>query len=75
MAFLVNDLFPSDYPDADVILMVHRAGFTITELPVVIYERDDGRSMHSGFKPVYYIFKMFLSMFMTLLRKKPVTLF
>jgi hypothetical protein len=32
-------------------------------------ENPDGRSMHSGWKPIYYIFKMFLSILVTLLRK------
>ena len=27
--------------------------------------------MHSGLKPFYYAFKIFLSIFVTLLRKKP----
>ncbi len=72
VSFLARDFFPCDFPDADVILMVHRAGFGIKEVPVVMYERDSGKSMHSGLKPIYYVFKMFLSMFMTLLRKKPV---
>jgi len=29
----------------------------------------EGKSMHSGWKPVYYVFKMFLSIFVTLMRK------
>lgn len=74
IAFLTRDFFPCDYPDADVIVMAHRAGFTIKELPMVIYENDCGTSMHRGLRPVYYAFKMFLSMFMTLLRKRPVPL-
>ena len=69
--FLVNDFFPYDYPDADVVILVHRAGFRVKELPMVMHDRTAGTSMHSGVRPVYYIFKMFLSMLMTLLRKKP----
>ena len=68
--FLVNDFFPYDYPDADVVILLYRAGFKFKELPVVMRDRSSGASMHSGIKPVYYIFKMFLSMLMTLLRKK-----
>ena len=71
IAFFTRDFFPCDFPDADVILMVHRAGFKIKEFPMVMYERNSEKSMHSGVKPVYYVFKMFLSMFMTLLRKRP----
>jgi glycosyltransferase involved in cell wall biosynthesis len=70
IAFFTRDFFPCDFPDADVIVMVHRAGFKIKELPMAMYERKTGKSMHSGLKPIYYVFKMFLSMFMTLIRKR-----
>jgi hypothetical protein len=67
--FYASDVFPVDYPDADVLLMVHRAGLRIKELPVRMYAADDNQSMHSGLQPVYYIFKMFLSIAVTLLRR------
>jgi glycosyltransferase involved in cell wall biosynthesis len=74
MAFLIQDFFPCDFPDADVIVMIHRAGFKIREFPMQMSQREDGKSMHSGIKPVYYVFKMFLSLFMTILRKKPASM-
>ena len=64
-----SDKFPWDYPDADVIIMLHRAGFRIREVPVQMYQNLDKKSMHSGWKPLYYVFKMFLSIFVTLMRK------
>lgn len=67
--FYASEVFPVDYPDADVLLMVHRAGLRIKEVPVRMYAADDNTSMHSGFQPIYYIFKMFLSIAVTLLRK------
>jgi len=66
--FYASRYYPADYPDADVMIMLHRAGLRIKEIPVRMYPRKQGQSMHSGLKPVYYIFKMFLSMFVTLLR-------
>jgi len=74
ITFFTHDFFPSDYPDADVIVLAHRAGFKIKELPMVIYEKNSGNSMHCGVRPVYYGFKMLLSLLMTLLRHKPVFL-
>lgn len=71
ITFFTHDFFPCDFPDADVIVMLHKAGFKIKEFPMLMFKRENGKSMHSGIKPVYYVFKMFLSMFMTLLRKKP----
>jgi len=43
--FYASDIFPVDYPDADVLLMVHRAGLRIKELPVRMYAADDKNSM------------------------------
>lgn len=67
--FYASRYYPVDYPDADVIIMLHKAGLRIKEIPVLMHVRKQGQSMHSGLKPVYYVFKMFLSMFVTLLRK------
>lgn len=69
--FFTEDLYPCDYPDADVIILLHKAGFRIKEVGLVMYEKHDHKSMHSGLKPFYYIFKMTLSIFVTLLRKRP----
>jgi glycosyltransferase involved in cell wall biosynthesis len=69
LEWMSSDQFPWDYPDADVIIMLHRAGFRILEVPVQMYENREKKSMHSGWKPIYYVFKMLLSIFVTLLRK------
>ncbi len=64
-----SDKFPCDYPDADVIIMLHRAGFRIREVPVQMFPSQNKKSMHSGWKPFYYVFKMFLSILVTLMRE------
>jgi glycosyltransferase involved in cell wall biosynthesis len=69
LEWVSGEQFPVDYPDADVIIMLHRAGFRIREVPVRMFESQDKKSMHSGWKPLYYVFKMFLSIGVTLLRK------
>jgi glycosyltransferase involved in cell wall biosynthesis len=61
--FVENNLYPTDYPDADIILLLHNVGFKIVEVPVVMYQSTTGKSMHSGFKPLYYMIKMLLSIF------------
>jgi glycosyltransferase involved in cell wall biosynthesis len=68
--FFTTEVFPCDYPDADMLLILYRAGFRIMEIPVGMHASATGKSMHSGFKPLYYIFKMLLSIIVTLLRKK-----
>jgi glycosyltransferase involved in cell wall biosynthesis len=69
--YFTEDGFPHDYPDANIIIGVHRMGAKITELPVTMKPNSEGRSMHQGiFKVSYYFFKVFLSIFIALLRKK-----
>lgn len=66
-----TEAYPVDFPDADVLIMVHLAGFKIKEIPVVMYPKTtDNKSMHSGARPLYYVFKMFLSIFVTLMRQR-----
>jgi glycosyltransferase involved in cell wall biosynthesis len=67
--FFSQDSFPVDYPDADVLICLHRAGFRLKEVPVRMAARAEGKSMHGGLKPFYYLFKMSLSVFLTFLRK------
>ncbi len=69
LEWVSSDKFPFDYPDADVIIMLHRAGFRIREVPVQMFENMNKKSMHSGWKPLYYVFKMSLSILVTLMRK------
>ena len=68
--FFCSDIFPCDYPDADMLLTLNLAGFRIREVPVRMLANERGTSMHKGFLPLYYIFKMFLSIFVTLLRSR-----
>lgn len=68
--YFSSGAFPCDYPDADMLITLHRAGFSIREVPVRMYANAEGKSMHSGLKPLYYIFKMLLSILVTLLRER-----
>ena len=59
----LSELFPQDYPDADVIIMLSRMGFRLAEVPITIRPSRSGKSMHGGvLKPMYYIAKMSVSM-------------
>lgn len=70
--FLRTDVFPADYPDADVLILLYRAGFKVEEQPVAMRPSPTGKSMHSGvIRPAFYVFKMFLSILVTLLREPP----
>lgn len=69
--FAAGDQYPPDYPDADFLILLHRHGFRMQEVTVKMSPSPGNKSMHHGPKTVYYIFKMFLSIFVTLLRQKP----
>jgi glycosyltransferase involved in cell wall biosynthesis len=70
--FFQHDIFPFDYPDADVLILLHRAGFRVEEEAVRMKPSPTGKSMHGGIvRPIFYVFKMFLSIAVTLLREKP----
>ncbi|MGE5303974.1 MAG: glycosyltransferase family 2 protein [Alphaproteobacteria bacterium] len=66
--FFTAERYPVDYPDADVLMMLTRAGFRIKEVPVRMYPRTEGCSQHAGLRPIYYVFKMLLSVILTVLR-------
>ncbi|MFQ5449724.1 MAG: glycosyltransferase family 2 protein [Nitrospinaceae bacterium] len=71
ISFVAGDNYPPDFPDADFLIMLHRSGFKIREIPVTMRPSPDNKSMHHGHKTVYYVFKMLLSIIVTLLRQKP----
>lgn len=66
-----SNLFPEDYPDADMRIIHHRLGLRVVEVPVEMKE-DGGESMHSGLlRPMYYIYKMTLCIIIALIAKLP----
>jgi glycosyltransferase involved in cell wall biosynthesis len=67
--FFCTDVYPVDYPDVDILILLHRSGFKVREVPVQMRESTN-LSMHSGHRSLYYVYKMFLSILVTLLRPK-----
>jgi len=71
MRFFAKDNYPSDFPDADTLIVIAYAGFPLKEVPVTMRERMSGISkMHANLKPIYYVIKMLLSIFIVLLRQR-----
>lgn len=62
--------FPNDYPDADLLIQMLRAGYRLHEFPIKAKERIEGESMHSGLKPIIYLYKILLSIGIIILREK-----
>lgn len=63
--FYQQDFYPYDYPDGDMLLRVQFAGLRFEEVPVVMVGGPPGKSMHSGLRPVYYVYKLLLSLGLT----------
>lgn len=53
--------FDDQYPDANMIMQMLLLGFRVEEVPAIMYARKGGASMHSGLKPVIYMFRMMFS--------------
>lgn len=53
--------FDDKYPDANMIMQMLMLGFRVEEVPAVMHARTEGVSMHSGWKPIKYMFRMMFS--------------
>jgi glycosyltransferase involved in cell wall biosynthesis len=67
--FFCSEVYPVDYPDVDILILLHRSGFKMREVPVQM-RPSTNVSMHAGHRSLYYIYKMFLSILVTLLRPR-----
>jgi len=71
--YFISPLFPTDYPDADLLILLNRYGYSIAEIPVWMKPSPPGKkSMHEGFKIFYYIYKMSLSVILAAFGKLPI---
>ncbi len=64
--------YPHDYPEVEATVIAHRNRLRIAEVSVAMRVRDGGRSSINGARSVYYMTKVFLALFVALLRPRPV---
>jgi len=50
--------FHDKYPDANILIQMLLLGFRVKEVPAVMHLRTSGVSIHSGLKPILYMFRM-----------------
>jgi len=62
-------VYPEDYPEVESLVLLHRAGMTIAEVPVRMRDRTGGRSSITPIRSVYYMIKVLLAVFVDLLKK------
>ncbi len=72
MRICASESFSTAFPDADMLLLYHRAGLTVAEFAGNFRPRTSGSSMHSLVSAAHYIYKMSVSMIVvTLTPHKP----
>ncbi len=60
--------YPSDYPEPESVVLLGKHGFKMAEVAVNMRSRTFGRSSIRGWRIIYYMIKVLLSIFMTALR-------
>jgi len=61
--------YPDDYPEVESLVLLHKAGMRIAEVPVQMRERTSGQSSITALRSVYYMVKVLLAVFIDLLKK------
>ncbi len=61
--------YPDDYPEVEALVLLHRMGFSIMEVPVTMRRRSGGQSSITPARSVYYMIKVLLAIFVDLLKK------
>lgn len=62
--------FDDKYPDANIIALMTLIKFRVVEVPAVMHARTEGKSMHSGLKPIWYMLRVTYSMLIILFQVK-----
>ena len=69
LALTIQDFYPMDYPDLDVLILMHRFRLNVVEAPVHMRHSSGKAGMHEGLQVWYYAFKMILSILIVMLRR------
>ena len=67
---LFSEEYPTDFPDAEAIILLGYRGFRISEIPIEMLSRSGGISFFSIPKLLYYPFKNLLAIVCTVLREE-----
>lgn len=59
--FFANN-YPMDYPESETYIMAKSNGFTSIDVPVIMHNRDGGKSSINSFKTVYFMIKVTISL-------------
>lgn len=66
---VVARTYPEDYPEPEVLVILHKHGLTVAEIPVNMHPRRGGTTSIRPHGAVYYMIKVGLAAFIHLFRK------
>lgn len=61
--------YPSDYPEVDSYILMHRMKARAVEVPARMYEREEGKSSITPFRAMYYMVKVTISFLINSIRR------
>jgi len=61
--------YPDDYPEVEALVLLHKMGLRMAEVPIAMRERTGGRSSITPIRSVYYMTKVLMAIFIDLMKK------
>lgn len=62
--------FADECPDSDMLIQMITLKFEVVEIPAIMHIRQQGKSMHSGLEPVWYMIRGFYEILSVIMRYK-----
>jgi glycosyltransferase involved in cell wall biosynthesis len=63
--------YPQDYPEPEVVVLLHQCRLKMLEVPVGMGKRYSGESSITKLRPIYYMVKVLLAIFVDYFKKPP----
>jgi glycosyltransferase involved in cell wall biosynthesis len=61
--------YPDDYPEVEALVLLHKAGLRMAEVPITMRERTGGKSSITPIRSIYYMTKVLMAIFIDLMKK------
>jgi glycosyltransferase involved in cell wall biosynthesis len=61
--------YPEDYPEVEALVLLHKIGLRMAEVPASMRERTGGRSSITPIRSLYYMTKVLMAIFIDLVKK------
>jgi len=61
--------YPDDYPEVEALVLLHKVGLRMAEVPVAMRGRTGGRSSITPIRSLYYMTKVLMAIFIDLMKK------